>query len=204
MADEILSAGDGLQNASMSKPADDAVPLLREKRTLDRLYAAGDYGGLRHETVLLPARQPTLAVSAFFSVGRIGEKECMCALNIFPHDGRHLMLFSFRAHNELAIRKQFLNRLRSAQGRERERLASRATLENCANFVLSPSICEAFGPKQRRAIRNYFWGTTAREQDRFLGTFSPLYEAELVKMVEDVTGGLDDNDPRLDLFEAVA
>lgn len=201
VADGEIALGE-LHEAVKNKPSDDAIPMLREKNTLDRLYLAGHYNGLRHEVVVLPARPPTLAVSGFFSAGRIGQKECWCALNVFPHDGGHLMLFSFKGHSELAVRERLLNPLRSVHGRDREKAASRVILENCANFTLNPGVYDTFREGQRQAIRGYFWGTTAMEQARFVGQITPMYRAEMEALVTGVIGDLDPADPRIDLFEA--
>lgn len=203
VADGEIAAG-GLHEAVKDRRSEDTVPMLREKRSMDRLYLARAYAGLRHEVVPLPTRSPTLAVSGFFSAGRIGQKECWCMLNVFPHAGGHLMLFSFKGHSEVAVRRFLLNPLKRAHGRDRERAASRVVLENCSNFAVSPSVCESFGVAQRQAIRDYFWGTTAMEQARFLEQIHPMYRAEMEAMVVDIVGELDPNERRLNLFEAVA
>jgi hypothetical protein len=199
-----ISDSDKLHQTVRDQPREDAKPMLHEKKTLDRLYLTSNYNGLRHEVVLLPERQPTLAVSAFFSAGRIGNKECWCMLNILPYDGKHLILLSFKNHSELAVRKNFLNLLRKVDDREREKVASRLILENCANFAIAPSARESFSSQQQTTIRNYFWGTTAMEQARYLGQIDYCFRLEMEQMVRGVVGDLDPNDSRIDLFECVA
>lgn len=204
VAEGIRPAGDTLDEAAMSKASNDALPLLDEKAEMDNLYLAGDYGGVEHVVVPLSARPPELAVSGFFSAGRTGSRERWCALNVFPHEGRHLIVFSFRSHNGRVVKARISDRLAMVPPDRREQAASRVILENCANFVVRPSLYESYSPGQRRAIRNYFWGTTVLQYARFLEGVRRGWGQELATEVGKITGGLTEDNPHLNLFEAVA
>ena len=202
--DGVLPASSSLDEAAKSKPADDADELMIEKRNFDGRYLAEDYGSVTSETVTLPGRSPSLAVSGFFSAGVAGGRERWCALNVFPADGGHTLVFSYRPHNELVVREVFLNKLAQVRGQDRERLASKIILENVSNFVVRESLVRDYTPAQTKAIQNYFWGSTTLEQARFLETVQPGWGQELEQEVLRITGGIDEHDPRLNLFESVA
>lgn len=202
--DGVLPPGSRLDAAAAAKPGEDADALMKEKRKLDGLHLAGAHGEVAHAVVTLPGRSPSLAVSGFFSAESTNVGERWCALNVFPSNGDHLMVFSYRRFNELAVRTTFLNALGSARGRDRERMASSLILEYSSNFVVRPSLVEAYTPAQRIAIRNYFWGTTALQQASYLEGVRPGWGAALADEVVEITGGIDKNDPRLNLFETVA
>ena len=202
--DGVLPPGSRLDAAVAAKPGEDADALMKEKQKLDELYLAGGHGEVSHEVVVLPGRSPSLAVSGFFSADSTNGRERCCALNVFPWNGEHLMVFSYRSFNELAVRTAFLNDLGSVKGQHRERLASRLILEHSSNFVVRPSLVEAYTPAQRNAIRNYFWGSTTLQQARFLEGVRQGWGAALAEVVVKLTGGIDEKDPRLNLFETVA
>jgi hypothetical protein len=200
----ILPSSSSLDDAAAAKPGEDADALMLEKRKMDELHLASKHGKVSHEVVTLPSRSPSLAVSGFFSAENTNGRERWCALNVFPANGEHLVVFSYRSFNELAVRNAFLNDLGRVKGRDRERLASKLILERSSNFVVRPSLVGAYTPPQRRAIRNYFWGSTTLQQARFLDGVQPGWGAELAEKVVEITGGIDENDPRLNLFETVA
>ncbi len=202
--DGVLPPSSRLDAAAAAKPGEDADALMLEKRKMDDLHLVRGHGKVSHEVVTLTARSPSLAVSGFFSAGYTSGRERWCALNVFPANGEHLMVFSYRSFNELAVRSAFLNRLGAVKGRDRERLASRLILEHSSNFVVRPSLVEAYSPAQRSAIRNYFWGSTTLQQARFLDRVRPGLGAALAEKVVEITGGIDENDVRLNLFETVA
>ncbi|MDP9440455.1 MAG: hypothetical protein M3P49_17240 [Actinomycetota bacterium] len=202
--DGVLSPGSHLDAAAEAKPGEDADALMKEKRKLDELHLVGGHNEVTHEVVALPGRSPSLAVSGYFSAGSTNGRERWCALNVFPSNGDHLMVFSYRRFNELAVRTAFLNALGSAKGRDRERVASSLILEYSSNFVVRPSLVEAYTPAQRSAIRNYFWGSTTLQQASYLEGVRPGWGAALAEEVVEITGGIDKNDPRLNLFETVA
>jgi hypothetical protein len=54
------------------------------------------------------------------------------------------MVFSYRSFNELAVRTAFLNDLGSVKGRDRECLVSKLILEQSSNFVVRPSLLDAY------------------------------------------------------------
>ncbi|QIN78660.1 alpha/beta fold hydrolase [Rubrobacter marinus] len=105
--DGVLPPGSRLDAAAAAKPGEDADALMKEKRKLDGLHLAGAHGEVAHEVVTLPGRSPSLAVSGFFSAASTNVGERWCALNVFPSNGDHHMVFSYRRFNELAVRTTF-------------------------------------------------------------------------------------------------
>lgn len=202
--DDVLPAASKLDDAIIQKPASDATAMAVEKRKLDNMLITKSYEQVDRAVVELPCRSPSLAVNGFFSAGNFGGRECWCALDVFPMGGKHLMVFSFRKHNELAVRNAFLNRLGPAKGRAREQLASQMILANSSNFVVCPTLVDNYTPQQRRSIRNYFWGSTMIEQAPFLDRVEPGWGEELKKEVQRITGGINESDRRLNLFESIS
>ncbi len=168
------------------------------------LFIAGSYSNVTCAIVELPKRSPSLAVNGFFSAGNLGGRECWCALDVFPANGKHLMVFSFRKHNEVAVRSTFLNKLGQAKNRDLEQVASRMILANSSNFVVRPTLVDTYTTQQRQAIRNYFWGSTTLEQASFLDSVQPGWGQELKKEVQRITGTINEHDARLNLFESVS
>lgn len=202
--DGVLPGASRLDDPVVQKPGDDATVMAVEKKKLDELLITESYSEVTYAVVELPKRSPSLAVNGFFSAGNSGGRECWCALDVFPSEGKHRMVFSFRKHNELAVRNAFLNRLGQAKGKAREQMASQIILANSSNFVVRPTLVDTYTREQRRSIRNYFWGSTTLEQAFFLDSVNPGWGEELKKTVQKITGGIDAHDARLNLFESVS
>lgn len=150
----------------------------RYKVQYDTAYIAEDYDSIRHDVVRSPESPcPVVAASTTFFVARKGNDEVGITLNLFPHDGRHLLIVSYRSQH-MSFGQKVSAPLLMSRGRQRLERVSRRILSDCENFVLNPSSWSSLSEAQKTAIRNYFFRTTL---DR----------------------GLEVDDPRLNLFEAV-
>ena len=183
--------------------------LYDEKHKMDLLYLNKDYARVGSEVVWLPEADPALAVSAFFSTGAValGAKmgtERFCALNVFPQDGRHVMVFSFREGGRLMAKRTLVGGLRYHAEKDREQPASRLVLENCEDPVLRPSVFDSFSKGQKDAIRGYYFQTAMMEHINASPVFAPELRARAEQAVMKASGGVDDNDPHINLFRAVA
>ena len=112
------------------------------------------------------------------------------ALNVFPHDGRHAIVFSFRRPSK-PLAQDLVFALKRRVGEERFRAVSRLVLKNSDNFVLRPSLYNSFGEVQKQVMRDYFLGTVK---------MSALGGRE----IDPVPGVVKDGDvEKLNLFRAV-
>ena len=187
--------------------ARNAAVLAGEKREMDLLYLDGRFGGVGREVVRLPPADPALAVSSCVSMGpvefagRVG-KTRFCAVNVFPQDGRHAVVFSYRCGGALA-KRTLMREVRYHGELEREQPASRLVLRNCVDPVLRPGAYDSFPEGQKEAIRGYYFKTAMLEHAAASPQFTPALRAQLAEEVEKATGVRED-DRRINLFRAVA
>lgn len=205
----VVDPNDSVSKELSESAARNADFLRAEKREMDRLYLAGDYGRVGHEVVRLPKGEPALAVSAYFSSGAFSfgatrGKERFCALNVFPQDGRHIMVFSFREGGRLMAKRMLVGGLRYYAEQDREQPASRLVLEHCDDPLLRPSVYESFSEEQKQTIRGYYFQTTMLEQINASPVFPAELRARAEKSIRNASGDVRDNDPRINLFRAVA
>jgi hypothetical protein len=183
------------------------APLRAEKREMDLLYLAKDFGRVGREVVWLPEADPALAVSSYVSLGATffgptRGRERFCALNVFPQDGRHAMVFSFREGGRLMAKNTLMRELRYHAQKDREQPASCLVLKNCVDPVLRPSVYDSFSDGQKGMIRGYYFQTAMLEQINASPVFSPELRARAERAVMDASGGVREDDPRINLFRA--
>lgn len=149
-----------LDQVIVSHIKDNARWITKEKGVFDEAYLSGQYDVVEHEVAWMPASSPSLAVSSFFSIGRspYNGEELTVSLNVFPFDGRHAVVLSFRRPARRAA-QDLLWALKTTIGDERFRAVSRLVLKSCENFVLRPGLYDSFGKKQKRVIGDYFRDT---------------------------------------------
>lgn len=148
------------------------------KLRYDEAYLARNFETVEHEVLDLGAPVPSLVAGTMFSVRRIGKDEAFVVLNVFPHDGRHVLVLSYLAEHERFV-EPLVSQIRTTFGAGRLKAASRLVVERCENFALRPSLYRSFTEAQRMAIHDLF----------LLTPFDPA------------PGGRDD---RIDLFGRVA
>jgi hypothetical protein len=73
-------------------------PVAEEKGFFERAYLAGDFGAVEHDVTRTPPSAPSLAVSSLFSLGNSAftGKALQATLNVFPYEGRHVVVLSSR------------------------------------------------------------------------------------------------------------
>jgi hypothetical protein len=73
-------------------------PINEEKDAFDRAYLCSGFEDVEHEIAWTLPTPPSLAVSSFFTVGcnPRTHRQLPVALNVFPHDGRHAIVISYR------------------------------------------------------------------------------------------------------------
>lgn len=175
-----------------------------EKARLDDLYLRVNYGDVLHKIVPLPEMKPSVAANAFFSVGMRGKEWVFCALNVFPADGKHVMVFSYRRRNRRFVERFVDKHLMMTYGTRREIAASKVLLDVCETITLKPSHRESLSAEQSAAISGYFLWSTLEESQVFLGQVSPEMSKQFMESVKDVPNQVSGDDPRINLFRSVA
>jgi hypothetical protein len=171
------------------------------KQELDHLHLSGAHDALGHEVVWLPEGDPAVGVSECFStISRNGEEK-FCALNVFPQEGRHVMVFSFVKGSRLALRDNFVNYLRYLPVAKRAQVASRIVLENCTDPILSPKVYSTFSTEQKLTIRNYYMQTALLANACAAPGYPEEARNELAKRTLEASGNVDRDDPGLNLFK---
>jgi hypothetical protein len=179
------------------------VQTFMEKFRFDDLYLGSDYGDVLHKVVPLPEAEPAVAANAFFCVGQRGKEYVFCALNVFPAEGRHVMVFSYRRRNRLFVNKA-IEPLMMSYGAKRELEASKMLLDTCETITLKPSHRDTLGAEQSAVIGRYFFWSTLEEFDGFLGQLSPEMSEQFMGSVSDIPDRVRGDDPRINLFRPVA
>ena len=111
------------------------------------------------------------------------------ALNVFPHDGKHVVVFSFRKPSK-PITQHLVLALKQTSGEERFRAVSLLVLKNSDNFVLRPSLYDSFGDAQKQVMRDYFLRTHG------VDTFGP-------QEIKPIPGLVEDDVEKLNLFKKI-
>ncbi len=173
------------------------------KQELDHLHLSGAHEDIGHAVVWLPKGAPAVGVSECFSAISPRGEEKFCALNVFPQEGRHVMVFSFLKGSRLAVRGNFVNELRYYTVAEREQIASRTVLENCTDPILSPRVYGAFSSEQKLTIRNYYMQTALVGHAYAAPGYPAAVRNEVVSHTLEASGNVVRDDPRLNLFKAV-
>lgn len=172
------------------------------KQELDCLHLSGTHDALGHEVVWLPDGDPALGVSECFSALSRNGKEKFFALNVFPQEGRHVMVFSFVKDSKLTVRDNFVNELRDHAVADRAQIASRIVLENCVDPILSSRIYGAFSNEQKLTIRKYYMQTALIDNAYSAPGYPEEVRNEVARRTLEASGNIGRNDPRLNLFKA--
>ncbi len=170
-----------------------------EKARYDDLFLGGEYEEVLHKVVPLPEAEPAVAANAFFSVGQRGKEWVFCALNVFPADGRHVMVFSYRRRNRLFVNKA-VEPLMMTYGTRRELVASKMLLDVCETITLKPCHRALLGAEQSATIGGYFFWSTLEEFEGFLGQLSSEMSEQFMASVSDIPNRVNGDDPRINLF----
>lgn len=128
------------------------------KATFDRALVSKRYGELLHDVIHISHDEAGLAVCSFFSIDGLSNRgDYVCAaLNVLPQN-RHesVVVFSYLPSDQELVRP-FLDRLLTSDGHCQKYLISRLILNNCENFVVSPSTYDRWSHEKKTAITDYF------------------------------------------------
>lgn len=128
------------------------------KIPFDEALVSGKYDAVSHLVIELRHRAPTIAVCAHLSLdglSRNGEP-VRVSLNILPLDvGQSVAVFSYLS-DEADLVRVGLHRILTSEGEYQKYLLSKLVLNNCENFVVSPSYYDQWSSEKRKAITDYF------------------------------------------------
>jgi hypothetical protein len=128
------------------------------KQKFDAAYLTGDFSILTHDVLTLNATRPTIAASTLFSLDHLirGDETVHVCLTILPlQHSKTVAVFSY-LNEDAELARSELQPVLAAPADERAFQLSRRLLNNCQNFVLSPTYFASWPPEKVAAITNYF------------------------------------------------
>ena len=131
------------------------------KTDFDIAYIEQDFEKICHNTFVFDLECPTIAVCALFSVdNHVADDDALrIALNIFPiSQTKTYVVISYRkvdfGHAQAA-----LDRVLTSNGFHQRYELSRFILNNCENFIMSPTYVDSWSDEKKKAIKDYFIST---------------------------------------------
>jgi len=127
------------------------------KAVYDEAYLDRNFSAINHELIELEVARPTLAASGLFSIGSdrrdllIGV--CITVLPRSPTTTS--VLVSYLPQHRRRVRHALYSMLRT-NGETQKIEISRRLLNECENFVLSPSFVRSWSPERRARILDLF------------------------------------------------
>ena len=131
------------------------------KNYFDEIYINQKYELVCHDTLVVNHDRPTVAVSSLFSIDEyvIGDDVLRVILNVFPISKEQTyIVFSYRTQDK-EIARSALDRVLSSGGPHQLYEISRIILNNCENFVFSPTYVDSWGDPKKETITKYFINT---------------------------------------------
>jgi len=135
-----------------------AYETFRYKEVFDEAYLKPDFGILEHDLITFDVARPTVAACALFSLDHLrrDDHSVSVCLNILPIEPtKTVVLFSY-LRSDARLARAELHRVLTTSGDLQKYEVSRRLLNNCQNFVLSPSYVASWAPTKRQVIRDYF------------------------------------------------
>ncbi len=130
----------------------------RYKTDFDMAYMEQDFDKICHNTFVFELERPTIAVCALFSVDNhvANDDALRIALNILPiSQTQTYFVISYRevdsGHAQAA-----LDRVLTSNGFHQRYELSRFILNNCENFVISPTHVDSWSDEKKKAIKDYY------------------------------------------------
>ncbi len=125
------------------------------KQSYDDLYVNGRWNDVVHFTIDLncPA---SLAVNSLLSTGVYSsetDSPAYATLNVFPHDGTTILLFSYFPVHQRGFNRSFRRFLQN--GNLHQKL-SYLVLKRCENFVIAPALYNTFSAQQKAECLSFF------------------------------------------------
>lgn len=139
------------------------------KTDYDEAFLNEDYDLIYHDTFTIDINQPTIAVSALFSMDDIAFEDYVLrvVLNVMPiSQNKTVIIFSYRKR-ETEIARAALNRVLYSSGSYQLYEISRLILNNCENFVLAPQYVKDWPETKKETIKDYFFRTILKGDNEF-------------------------------------
>lgn len=127
------------------------------KYTFDDIYTKQQYSELKHEILFIDNLLPSIATSSVYQHTKQDYRdfpECI-SLNIFPNKNGIFIIFSYLDGHSKTI-QPYLQTLLATNKHHQLYQVSKLVLQNCENFVLSPTFFNALSESQREKIKDFF------------------------------------------------
>ncbi|MBC2704882.1 hypothetical protein [Desulfobacula sp.] len=127
----------------------------RYKTDFDMAYIKKDFDKICHNTFVFELENPTIAVCALFSVDNhvANDDALRIALNILPiSQTQTFVVISYRDVDSLHARAA-LDRVLTSNGFHQRYELSRFILNNCENFVMSPTYVDSWTDEKKKEER---------------------------------------------------
>jgi hypothetical protein len=128
------------------------------KSFFDEALISKKYDAVSHEIVTLRHAEPTIAVCSLLSLDGLYRNDdwIRVALNVLPLNmSESVAAFSYLPRDADLVRSG-LNRILTSEGQYQKYLLSKLVLNNCENFVVSPSYYDQWSAEKTKTITNYF------------------------------------------------
>lgn len=130
----------------------------RYKCSFDAALVSRKHDAVSHHVITIHREEPTIAVSSLLSLDGLYRKDdwIRVALNVVPlSTTESAAVFSYLPHDAELVRSG-LDRILTSEGSYQKYLLSKLILNNCENFVVSPSYYDQWSTEKRRAVADYF------------------------------------------------
>ena len=127
------------------------------KIPFDEALVSGNYDAVSHLVIELQHQVPTIAVCSHLSLDDLSRNgdPIRVSLNILPLDiGQSVAVFSYLS-SEADLVRVGLHRILTSEGEYQKYLLSKLVLNNCENFVVSPSYYDQWNCEKRKAVTDY-------------------------------------------------
>ncbi len=134
---------------------------LYRRENYDLPLVRREFAHIHHDVVTLSHAQPTLAVSALFSIHEIEMNGYIprVVLNVIPIDTRETAVILSYTSKDRRRSKNFLEPILKAKGEEQKLAISRLVIGRVENFVLAPTFFNTWSEKRRQAVTDAFEAT---------------------------------------------
>lgn len=138
------------------------------KRKFDSILLQNEKDKIKHEVILVSGQNPTIAVSSMYSLDEFpgpNDVPRVC-LNIFPVQNDVVIVFSWLAEDDSPV-KSYLQSISSSMGKYQLYLVSKAVIQSCDNFVISPAYFNFLSESQRNTITDFYAHTAFYDDNSF-------------------------------------
>jgi hypothetical protein len=128
------------------------------KSSFDEALLSSSYELVLHDVITLCHKQPTIAVSSLFSLDGLvkNDDSVRVALNVLPVSvSKSVAMFSYLP-NDTDLVRSGISGILTSKGDYQKYLLSKLVLNNCENFVVSPSYYDQWSVEKTNTITDYF------------------------------------------------